>query len=437
MDVTVEDLSTVKKKLLIEIPQEEVVRELDQAYNTLKKRAKIKGFRPGKAPRSVLERLYKKDVQADVCSRLIQESFTDAIRKTEIKILGVPEIDPPALDGKEPYRYEAMVEVSPEIEDIDFNGLNLKRNLYEVSEEEIETQIKLLQKNLAYHKPIEEDRPVQENDFVLIDYEGFRDGEPFSETQKTENYTQKIGDGQILKAFDEQLIGMKAGETREVRATFPEDYFNKKLANLEIAFQVSLKGIREETLPEIDDELAKKLGKYETLDELKTAIRDNLDQGYTKRKEQELNEQIFTALIERKDFEVPEILINSELDAIIEDIERSFSYHNQSMEDAGLTKESLSEKYRDTAQKQVKRYLVLKKLIDQEGLTLSDEDQENGFQEMAESVGQPIEEIRNYYEQNKDKLEYFKHSLLEKKVINLIIDSSNIQDVVPEKQPDE
>jgi len=437
MDVTVEDLSTVKKKLLIEIPQEEVVRELDQAYNTLKKRAKIKGFRPGKAPRSVLERLYKKDVQADVCSRLIQESFTDAIRKTEIKILGVPEIDPPALDGKEPYRYEAMVEVSPEIEDIDFNGLNLKRNLYEVSEEEIETQIKLLQKNLAYHKPIEEDRPVQENDFVLIDYEGFRDGEPFSETQKTENYTQKIGDGQILKAFDEQLIGMKTGETREVRATFPEDYFNKKLANLEIAFQVALKGIREETLPEIDDELAKKLGKYETLDELKTAIRDNLDQGYTKRKEQELNEQIFKALIERKDFEVPEILINSELDAIIEDIERSFSYHNQSMEDAGLTKESLSEKYRDTAQKQVKRYLVLKKLIDQEGLTLSDEDQENGFQEMAESVGQPIEEIRNYYEQNKDKLEYFKHSLLEKKVINLIIDSSNIQDVVPEKQPDE
>ena len=437
MDVTVEDLSTVKKKLLIEIPQEEVVRELDQAYNTLKKRAKIKGFRPGKAPRSVLERLYKKDVQADVCSRLIQESFTDAIRKTEIKILGVPEIDPPALDGKEPYRYEAMVEVSPEIEDIDFNGLNLKRNLYEVSEEEIETQIKLLQKNLAYHKPIGEDRPVQENDFVLIDYEGFRDGEPFSETQKTENYTQKIGDGQILKAFDEQLIGMKTGETREVRATFPEDYFNKKLANLEIAFQVSLKGIREETLPEIDDELAKKLGKYETLDELKTAIRDNLDQGYTKRKEQELNEQIFTALIERKDFEVPEILINSELDAIIEDIERSFSYHNQSMEDAGLTREILSEKYRDIAQKQVKRYLVLKKLIEQEGLALSDEDLEKGFQEMSESVGQPIEEIRNYYEQNQDKLKYFKHTLLEKKVIKLIIDSSNIQDVVPEKQPDE
>lgn len=437
MDVTVEDLSAVKKKLLIEIPQEEVVRELDQAYNTLKKKAKIKGFRPGKAPRSVLERLYKKDVQADVCSRLIQESFTDAIRKTEIKILGVPEIDPPKLDGKEPYRYEAMVEVSPEIEDIDFKGLNLKRNLYEVSEEEIETQIKLLQKNLAYHKPIGEDRPVQENDFVLIDYEGFRDGEPFSETQKTENYTLKIGDGQILKAFDEQLVGMKTGETREVRATFPEDYFNKKLANLEIAFQVSLKGIREETLPEIDDELAKKLGKYETLDELKTAIRYNLDQGYTKRKEQELNEQIFTALIERKDFEVPEILINSELDAIIEDIERSFSYHNQSMEDAGLTREILSEKYRDIAQKQVKRYLVLKKLIEQEGLALSDEDLEKGFQEMSESVGQPIEEIRNYYEQNQDKLKYFKHTLLEKKVIKLIIDSSNIQDVVPEKQPDE
>ena len=432
MQVTVEDLSTVKKLLHVEIPEKVVLSELDKAYKDLKKNAKVKGFRPGKTPRAVLERLYKKDVNADVSSTLIQNSLIDAIKEAELNIVGRPEIEPPVTDGKGPYKYDATVEIEPEIETVDFKGLTLKKNLYKVSAEEMDAQLKMLQKNLAQQKTLEEDRPAREGDFVLIDYEGFKDGKPFAETQKTENFTLKIGDGPILKEFDKQLIGMNAGETREVKVHFPEDYFNNKVAGLEITFNVKLNGIREVVLPAIDDEFAKDLGQYETLKQLKDQIRNNLTEGYEKRSDQEVQEQIFTALFEKVNFEVPDSLIDFELEGIIEEVEKTLKYHGSSLEERSLTKEDLAEKYRDTAIKQVRRRLILKKIVGQENLTLSDEELENGYKDMAEAFNRPVEEIRNFYKQKGSNIEFFKTSLLEKKALNLIIENSSQEIVEPE-----
>ena len=432
MQVTVEDLSTVKKVLHVEIPEKVVVDELDKAYKDLKKNAKVKGFRPGKTPRTVLERFYKKEVNADVSSKLIQESLIDAIKEAELNIVGKPEIEPPIADGKGPYKYDATVEIEPEIETVDFKGLTLKKNLYRVSSEEMDAQLKMLQKNLAQQKTLEEDRPAQEGDFVLIDYEGFKDGKPFAETQKTENFTLKIGDGPILKEFDEQLIGMSTDETRKVKVHFPENYFNNKVADLEITFNVKLNAIREVVLPEIDDAFAKDLGEYETLEQLKEEISSNLLKGYEKRSDQEVQEQIFTTLLEKVNFEVPDSLIAFELAGIIEEVERTLTYHGSSLEERSLTKEDLAEKYRDTAIKQVRRRLILKKIVEQENLTLSDEDLENGYKDMAEAFNRPVEEIKNFYEQKGSNIEVFKTSLLEKKAIKLIIENSSQKIVEPE-----
>ncbi|MBW2449661.1 MAG: trigger factor [Deltaproteobacteria bacterium] len=432
MQVTVEDVSSVKKILHIEVPKDQVIRELDKAYNQLKKTAKIKGFRPGKAPRSVLERLFKKDVHGDVSSKLLQDSFVEALKETDLSIVGNPKIDPPQLEEKGPYKYDATVEVKPEIDDIDFKGLNLKKVLYRVTDEEMEAQLKLLQNNLAQQKPVTEDRPVKENDFVLIDYEGFEDGKPFTETQKTKNFTMKIGAGTISKTLDEKLIGMKPGDDREITVNFPEDYFNDKLANHDITFHVKLHEIREEILPELDDEFAKKLGQYESLDDLKNAITSNLNEGYQKRVEQELNEQVYQGLIEKTEFELPESMVDYELNNIIDEIEKTLAYYNKSMEDQGLTKEMLAEKHLETAEKKVRRHLILGKIINQEKMALSDQELEEGFTDMAQAMNQPVEAIKNYYQQNQDNLDFFKHTLLEKKAIKLIIKSSNIEEVEPE-----
>jgi len=379
-----------------------------------------------------LERLYKKDVNADVSSKLIQKSLIDALKEAELNIVGRPEVEPPIADGKGPYKYDATVEIEPEIETVEFKGLTLKKNLYKVSAEEMDAQLKMLQKNLAQQKTLEEDRPAREGDFVLVDYEGFKDGKPFAETQKTENFTLKIGDGPILKEFDEQLIGMSAGETREVKVHFPEDYFNNKVAGLEVTFNVKLNGIREVVLPAIDDEFAKDLGQYETLKQLKDEIRNNLIKGYEKRSEQEVQEQVFTALFEKVNFEVPDSLIDFELGGIIEEVERTLTYHGSSLEERSLTKEDLAEKYRDTAEKQVRRRLILKKIVKQENLTLSDEDLENGYKDMAKAFNKPVEEIKNFYKQKDSNIEFLKTSLLEKKALKLIIENSSQEIVEPE-----
>jgi trigger factor len=432
MKVTVEDVSSVKKVLHIEIPQTDVTRELDSAYNNLKKTAKIKGFRPGKTPRSILERMYGKDIQADVSAKLIQDAVISAIRDKELNIVGSPQVDPPEIKADSPYAFDATIEVHPEIADIDFKGLELKKNMYTVNDEEIETQLKMLQKRLAERKPVEPARPLADGDFALVDYEGFRDGQPFEETAKTENYTLKMGSGQISKDFDKQIEGMNVGETRTIQVAFPDDYHNDKLKGQTVDFTVTLNEVMEEILPAIDDEMAKKLGPFENLDGVKKAITDNLSEGYIKRTEQELNEQIFTALIEKTDFEAPEALVRMELEGILDEAERSFQSSNLTLEQIGLTREGLSEKYRDTAEKQTRRHMILSKIIEQEAMTVSDEALEQGFQEMADTYQQPVDGIRGFYSQNKDKLQVFKHTLLEKQAIKLILENSRIEEVTPE-----
>jgi trigger factor len=437
MQVTIEDLSSIKKTLHIEVPADQVTRELDKAYQKVKKNAKIKGFRPNKAPRSVLERMFKKDVHADVSSQLIQSALLEAVQSENLQVVGPPQVEPPELIAKEAYKFDATVEVQPEIADIDYKGLALTKTRYKLGEEEVEGQLKMLQKNMAQQKTIEEKRPVQKDDFVLIAYEGFENDQPFAETQKTENFTVKVGQSQFTEKFDEGLIGMAVDDEKEIVVTFADDHENKNLAGHTITFKVTLSEIREEVLPEIDDAFAKDMGKYDSLEALKTEIKTNLSQGYDKRTEQELNEQIFTALLEKTEFEVPDALIDYELEATINDAERTFTAQGQSLESFGLTREGLAETYRDTAEKQVKRQLILRKLIEQLELNVDDTEVEDGFVEMAQNFNQPIEDIKAFYRQSPDKLDFFKHALLEKKVIGLIMDGSTITEKDPEDEPAE
>jgi trigger factor len=437
MKVTVEDRSSVKKVMHIVVPEADVTRALDEAYNSLKKRAKVKGFRPGKTPRSVLERMYKNDVTADVSAKLIQDAYVEALNETGLAVVGPPVVDPPELAKQGDYQFDAEVEIKPEIADIDFTGLKLTKTLYKATEEEVELQLQMMQKNLAKREPIDEERPSQDGDFVQVDYEGFKNGKPFEETKKTENFVIKLGDAHISADFDNGVVGMNPGEEKEITVSFPDDYFNKKLAGHTVDFKVKLNEIRKEVLPAIDDEMAKQLGPFNTLDEVRDKIRENLTQGYEKRTEQELNEQIFSQILDKVDFEVPETFIKYELDHIIADAERSFSYHNKTFEEAGITREGLAEKYRDTAEKQVRRQLILGKIIEQEKLELSEEDLEKGFAEMAANYQQPVDVIKGVYGDSGEKLDLFKHALLEKQAIKLIMEGNAIESVEPEKEASE
>ncbi|MEA3437867.1 MAG: trigger factor, partial [Thermodesulfobacteriota bacterium] len=371
MKVTIEDVSTVKKTLHIEVPENDVTGALDSAYQDLKRNAKVKGFRPGKTPRSVLERFYKKDVHADVAARLIQDSFVEAVKENDLKLVGKPEVNPSELEKNSPFTYDATIEVTPELDPIDLKGIPVEKTLYKASDEELDVQLKMLQKNMARHEPLDEDRPAAKDDIVLIDYEGFENVQPMEDTKKTTDFSLKIGEGRIHEDFDAQLIGMNPGDEKNITIQFAEDYFNKKLAGRKVTFKIQLKEIRKEALPDINDSFAKSLGPYKNLDELKEKITENLQEGYDKRAEQEVNEQIFTTLLKKIEFEVPDSLVENELNSIINEAEQSFAARNMNLDDAGLNADQMREKYRDVAVKQVKRQLILSKIIAQEELTLS------------------------------------------------------------------
>ncbi|MBC2705769.1 trigger factor [Desulfobacula sp.] len=432
MQVKIEDKSSVKKVLTFEIPKEDVTKELNIAYKELKKKADVKGFRKGKIPRKVLENRFSKDVHADVAPRLIQEAFIEAIKKHDLNVVGGPQMDPPQLDPENAYIFDITVEIKPELDDIEFEGIALEQTKYEVSDGEIESQIYMIQKTMAKKETVKEERPVKENDFVLIDYEGFLNEESFDKTPKIENYVMGIGrDGVMPKEFSEKLTGAIPVQDLEIEVSYTDDYHDESLKGKNIVYKVTLKEIQEEILPELNDDLVKDLGKFETLDDVRTSIRENLEKGYAQRIKHELSEQVFQNLLEKYEFEVPEAMVEGELNGITMEAEQAYTANNTTLEEAGLSKDILRTQYRDVAEKQARRHLILDKIITQEKLELKDEELEKSFEEMAVGMNAPVDSIKNYFNMDPKQLEYYKHTQLEKKVIDLIVEKGSVTEVEP------
>lgn len=432
MQVKIEDKSAVKKVLSFEIPKEKVAKELDKAYNELKKKADIKGFRKGKIPRKVLENRFSKDVHADVAPRLIQDSFVEAIQEHNLNIVGGPQLDPPELNPDSDYVFDITVEVKPELPEIDYKDMALEKNRYAVSDAEIDAQIHMIQKTMAKKQKVSESRAVKASDFVLIDYQGFLNDEPFEPTPKIENFLYKIGQNSLPEAFAEKLTGCVPVQDIEVEVAYPEDHPDENLKGKTILYKVTLKEIQEEILPEINDDLVKGLGKFETLEQVKDSIRENLEKGNAQRVKHELSEQIFQHLLEKYEFEVPEAMVEGELNGIISETEQAYSANNTSLEEHGLSREKLSEQYRDVAEKQTRRHLILDKIITQEKLDLTEEEMDKSLEEMARGMNATVDAIKNFFNMDPKQMEYYKHTQLEKKAIDLIIETSQVTEKDPE-----
>lgn len=433
MQVKIEDKSSVKKVLSFEILKDDIAKELDSAYNDLKKKADVKGFRKGKIPRKVLENRFSKDVHADVAPRLIQDAFIGAIQEHDLKIVGSPQMDPPDLDPDKDFVFDITVEIKPELDDIDIEGLELEKTKYEVSDGEIESQIYMIQKTLAKKETVTEERPVKEDDFVLIDYEGFVDKKPFDATPKVENYVMAIGKEYMPREFSDKLIGAIPVQDLEIEVAYTQDHADESLKGKTVVYKVRLKEIQEEILPEINDDLVKGLGKFETLDEVRDTIRDNMKKGYAQRIKHELSEQIFKTLLKKYEFEVPQAMIDGEMEGIIAEAEQAYSANNTTLEEAGLSREMMRTQYVDVAEKQARRHLILDKIISQEKLELTDEELEKSFEEMAFGMNAPVDAVKNYFKMDSNQLEYYKHTQLEKKAVDLIIEKGKVTEVEPEE----
>ncbi len=428
MKVSVEDISSVKKKLHVEIPKEDVTKEINKFYNKLRKSVKLKGFRPGKVPRSVLENRFKKDVTSEVSAELISMSYPKALQENDIAPLGNPNFDYPELVSGQEYKYSATVEVKPPVSINEYIGLKLQKTIYKVSDDKIEEKLKTIQRSQAQLKTIDEDRPVRTGDFVQIDYEGLKDGKPFEPVGKTENFIAEVGSEKLLKEVSDQLIGMTRGETKTFPVKFPDDYLPKNLAGEEVSFTVTVKEIKEQILPEINDEFAKDLGQFSSLEELKSAIREEMERSFNNFSERELYEQVVNKLIEKTDFELPGILVEHETQVMAKDAEAAFGSQNLSLQDMGHTQKTLLEKYRPAAERKIRGLLILDKIIEQEGFKINDEILNAGFENLSKKLGQPVESLKMVYKQDKQQAANLDQKFLEEHTVKFIIDNSTVEE---------
>ena len=425
MKTSIEEISPVKKKLVIEIGADKVDKKVNAAYKRLGKRAKIPGFRPGKIPRSIMENYFGAEVQQDVTRELVNETLPQAVEETETFPLAMPIIENDMVKAGQSFKYSATMEVRPEFELKDYMGLEVEKEILKVTDEDVKKRLEEIRRNNGKLNPVDEDRAIKEDDYVVIEYEGFEDGQPM-EGVKSENFLLRIGSGDFHPDLEKALIGRKKGELTEVNIQFEDTHYHPKLAGKSVDFKTTVTELKEMELPELNDDFAKKLGDdFKDLQTLEKRVEEDIIKGEEKRIDRELKKNLLEKISEDIEFELPECLVESEVRNATENIRQNLLRTGSSMEKAGLDEGKLRENLRPGSEKRVKEMLILGKIARDNELSVDELELTEGFRDMAQNMGQELQAVRQYYEANQ-LVDSFRESLLEEKTLNYLVNGAKV-----------
>jgi trigger factor len=424
LKVEIENLSEVKRKLKIEVPSTEVTKEVDRAYRELGKRAKVKGFRPGKVPRSVLELYYRKQIDQDVSDSLVRRTLGEALKDKGLEAINLswPEPVPPVVAGED-YCYNVELEVAPEFTAEDYLGLKLEAPEVAVTDAEVEARIEEIRQANALLKPPPQDRGVKEADFVVLDYQGHFAGEPV-EGAKAEGAYLEVGSGKFNAEFEQNLLGLRAGAEARFPVALPDDFANPLIAGKVIDFQVKVQEVKEKVVAELDDTFAKNLGgNFQTVADLRTAVREDIIKGKERERQAYLENQVADRLLARHHFEVPPSLVTQEQENMLRDQMDRFSQHG--MNTAGMDTAKMLEVMKPMAERRVRVRLVLSRIADQEGLAVDQAEMDAALARIAVNNRRDVAEIKKFYEEH-DLLGTLRRTLLDDKTMKLVLDKAEI-----------
>ena len=405
MSLQVEQLEHNMAKLTIEVSAEELEGALQKAYQKQKSRINVPGFRKGKVPRQLIEKMYGPEIfYDDAANALIPEAYSKAYDESGLEIVSQPKIDVTQIEKGKPFIFTALVATRPEVTLGEYKGLEVDKVSTRVTQKEVDAKIQEEAEKNA-REVVVTDRPVADGDEVILDFEGFVDGEAF-EGGKAENHSLEIGSGQFIPGFEDQMIGMTCENEKDVVVTFPEDYQATELAGKEATFKVTVHEIKEKVLPEADDELAKDVNieGVETLDQLKDHIKAQLKS----QKENEVENKFFSdltqALIECCKVEDSEALLNSELDTMLREVEMNLQQQGLSFElyeqFTGKNKDAIKADLTDQAKDRVKLNLILAAIVEAENIEVTDEERNSELETIANTYNRDLEEIKQIFAQN-------------------------------------
>lgn len=429
MNVIVEELSPIKKKISFAIPAEHVAVEIDKSFASIQKKAAIKGFRKGKAPRAQIEKFYGAVMQEEVMKSLFQQTYYKALTEHNIMAIAHPEVEfGSAVTKGSDFSFSATVEVFPQVKVQDYTGLVVKKEQYQAKPEVIEQRIAEMRESMAELQPVEEVRPVAAGDFVVFDFDGTIDGVAIPGGSATD-FMLEIGSGRFIPGFEDQLIGLPVDDECEISVTFPEDYQAKELAGKLAKFAVKIKEIKVKALPELTDDFARQFGEYETIAELRSALESQFEQQQKERIESELRDRLVEALIAKNDLEVPGAMVDQQVAQMLEGAKRRLASQRMSLEMMGMNEEQYKLQFRGVAESQVKGGLLLDALATVEGITISDEEIADRIQTIAGDDDKNRERILEFYQQNREARDNLAAHLREEKAIAFLLEAATVTEV--------
>ncbi len=374
MKVQVEEVSPIERKLSIEVENARVSTELDKAYASLGRQVKIPGFRPGKVPRRILEQRFKSQVEDDVVQNLVQRAYFEAIREHKVEAVSQPQItNPSGIKPQAPFSFEARVEVKPKVDPKDYEGIELKRVDTAVGDDKINEQLERMRQTMGRLEPVEGRDVAQKGDWAQIDFEASVDGKSFPGS-KAENITVEITEGELIAGNVAGLEGAKVGEQKPVEYTFPQDYSVEEVRGKTATFNITLKELKRQVTPELNDEFAKEVQGGETLEELRTKVRSQLERSLKNQAAQQERDQIVQKLIEKNPFDVPRAMIDRAADAMLRGALRTMSQQGVDPRHLQLDFDKLREEMRPRAETEVRGTLLLEAIGQKQGIEVSDED---------------------------------------------------------------
>ena len=424
MSVQVEKLEKNMAKLTIEVPAEELEKAIQSAYQKNKGKISVPGFRKGKVPRQLIEKMYGKEVfYEDAANELLPTAYEQAVEECTEEIVSSPKIEVTQIEAGKPFIFTAEVALKPEVKLGKYKGVKVEKQDTTVTDEEITAELDKERESNA--RTIEvTDRAVKDGDIATIDFEGFVDGVAF-EGGKGENYPLTIGSGSFIPGFEEQLIGKNKDEEVEVNVTFPEDYHAEDLKGKAALFKVTIKEIKEKEIPELDDEFASEVSEFDTLDEYKADIKAKLTEKKEKDAKNAKEEAVIDAIIADAAMEIPEAMLETQQRQIVQDFAQRLQMQGLSLEQyfqfTGLDADKMLEQVKPQAERKIKSRLVLEAIVAAENIQASDEDYEEELKRMGEVYNMEVDKVKEMLGDNEKAIGQIKEDLAITKAVEFVV----------------
>lgn len=383
--------------LTVEVSADEFEAAIAKAYQKMRKKINVAGFRPGKAPRKIIEGMYGAEVfYEEAVNIAMPDAYEAAVSEKELQVVGYPKVDLEGEITKDGFTFKAVVPVYPEVKLGEYKGLKAPKAAVNAAAEDVEARLKeLADRNTRL---VSVDRPVQSGDTAVIDFEGFLDGTPF-DGGKGENHSLEIGSGSFVPGFEEQLIGLKAGDEKNIDITFPEDY-HADLAGKAVVFKVKVNEVKEKDIPAMDDEFAKDVSEFDTLDELKADLEKKITEEHEKAAQQAFEDSLMQQVAENITADVPDAMVETQARRFLDNFKTQIAQqgipYDQYLQMTGMDEAKILEDAKEPALRQVRLDLALAAIIKEEKIEATDEDVEAEYKKLAEKYGMDVDSVKKY-----------------------------------------